>query len=256
MKHILEVGARTVDDVLAAEKGGADQAELYSSPLEGALSPSAGLIKSAVEAAGPLKLMVMIRPRAGDFLYSANEFKTMQRDVEIAVEAGADGIMCGILTADGRLDRKRMEDMVRRVGDRQVTLHRAFDFARDPLCTLEEAIDCGCDRILTIGQQQEATFDRKTLLRILARASERIKIMLGLGADFDTRTELEAIVRETGANEYHIVNGYRTRASRMEWNGGQTIHRDDYLKKDMFSLSCLSEEAVREARNLLDKLDE
>ncbi len=65
MKYQLEVGARTIDDVLAAERGGADRVELYSSPLEGALTPSAGLIKTASKAVNNLQLFVMIRPRAG-----------------------------------------------------------------------------------------------------------------------------------------------------------------------------------------------
>ena len=141
MKYQLEVGARTVDDVLAAERGGADRVELYSSPLEGALTPSAGLIQSAVEAVKHLKLFVMIRPRAGDFLYSRREFETMQRDVGIALEMGADGIMCGILDADGRLDVTRMRSLIAQCGERSFTLHRAFDFSRYPLETLEQAID-------------------------------------------------------------------------------------------------------------------
>jgi len=141
VKYQLEVGARTVDDVLAAERGGADRVELYSSPLEGALTPSAGLIQSAVEAVKHLKLFVMIRPRAGDFLYSRREFETMQRDVGIALEMGADGIMCGILDADGRLDVTRMRSLIAQCGERSFTLHRAFDFSRYPLETLEQAID-------------------------------------------------------------------------------------------------------------------
>ena len=144
MKYMLEVGARTIDDVLAAERGGANRVELYSSPLEGALTPSAGLIKTASEVVNNLLLFVMIRPRAGDFLYSDNEFETMQRDVEIAVEMGADGIMSGILKSDGNLDVERMKDLKRRSGNKKFILHRAFDFSRKPMRTLDEAISLEC----------------------------------------------------------------------------------------------------------------
>ncbi len=255
MKYKLEVGARTVDDALAAERGGADRVELYSSPLEGALTPSAGLIKAAAAEVNSLKLFVMIRPRAGDFLYTEKEFQTMQRDVEIAVEMGADGVMAGILTADGRLDCKRMKDLVRRAGGKQFTLHRAFDFAHDPLRTLNEAIDSGCNYILTIGQEQEATFSREILAKVLEQAQGRINVMLGLGAGFDTQSELDTIIRQTGATEYHVVNGYRVRPSAMEWTGPGKMNKDDYLKNTMFSIDYLSEDAVREVRNILDKYE-
>jgi len=254
MKYMLEVGARTVDDVLAAERGGANRVELYSSPLEGALTPSAGLIKSAASVVTDLKLFVMIRPRAGDFLYSEREFQSMQRDVETAVEMGADGVMSGILDSDGNLDMKRMKDLIKRSGGKKFSLHRAFDFSHDPMRTLDEAIELGCDYILTIGQRAEATFSLETLQKIIDRARGKINMMIGLGADFNTSVELDAIVQETGAVEYHIVNGYRRRPSEMKWTG-KTKGKDDYLKNTMFSIDYLSEEAVREARNILDKYE-
>jgi copper homeostasis protein len=254
MKYKLEVGARTVDDVLAAERGGADRVELYSSPMEGALTPSAGLIKAAVEAVNTLKLFVMIRPRAGDFLYSEKEFQTMQKDVESAVELGADGVMFGILDADGKLDMKRMKDLVKRSGGKKISLHRAFDFSSDPLRTLDEAAELGCDYILTIAQKAEMTFSWETLLKVIENAKGKTNIMLGMGADFNTNTELEPIIRETGVFDYHIVNGYRSRPSNMKWSG-KAMAKDDYLKNTMFSIDYLSEHAVREVRDILDKFE-
>ena len=254
MKYILEVGARTLDDVLAAERGGANRVELYSSPREGALTPGAGLIKTASEVVNNLLLFVMSRPRAGDFLYSDNEFRTMQQDVEIAVEMGADGIMCGILKNDGNLDVERMKDLKRRSGDRKFTLHRAFDFSKDPMRTLNEAISLECDYILTLGQKQDAAFNKKTLFNIMQQAEGKTKIVLGFGADFNTASELDSAIRETGAYEYHIVNGYRKRLSEME-TAREKTDNDDYLKNTMFSIDYLSEKAVRECRNILDKYD-
>jgi len=254
MKYMLEVGARTVDDVLAAERGGANRVELYSSPLEGALTPSAGLIKAAKSVVTDLKLFVMIRPRAGDFLYSEREFQSMQRDVEIAVEMGADGVMSGILDSAGNLDVKRMKDLIKRSGDKKFSLHRAFDFSLDPMRTLDEAIELGCDYILTMGQESEATFSKKTLLEVINKGRGKINTMLALGANFDTNAELDAVIKETGALEYHVVNGYRSRPSKMEWKGDMKGN-DDYLKDAMFSIDYLSEEAVREVRNILDKYE-
>lgn len=254
MKYMLEVGARTLDDVLAAERGGANRVELYSSPLEGALTPSAGLIKAASELVNDLLLFVMIRPRAGDFLYSENEFETMRRDVEIAVEMGADGIMCGILKSDGNLDLKRMEDLKRRSAGKKFILHRAFDFSANPMRSLNDAVSLGCDYILTLGQECDAAFDRETLFRIIREAEGKTKIMLGFGADFNTAEELDSVIRETGVYDYHIVNGYRKRASKMEKTREKT-NNDDYLKDTMFCIDYLSEKAVRECREILDKYE-
>jgi len=254
MKCRMEVGARTVEDALAAERGGADRVELYSSPLEGALTPSAGLVRSAAAAVTRLKLFAMIRPRAGDFLYTQREFETMRRDVDIALEMGADGVMCGILDADGRLDSARMRSLVAQCGDHPFTLHRAFDFARDPLETLEQAIDLGCRYVLTLGQESEATFGRELRQRIIAAAGDRIEVVIALGADFDTAADLETVVRETGAREYHIVNGYRKRASDMRWTP-RSETKSDYLRQTMFCMEYLCEQAVREARDILDRFE-
>jgi len=251
MKYSLEVGARTVADALAAERGGADRVELYSSPLEGALTPSAGLIRGAAEATRQLRLFVMIRPRAGDFLYSEREFETMCHDVDSALELGAHGIMCGILNADGRLDTRRMAQLMARCGDVPVTLHRAFDFSRDPLATLEQAIDLGCRYVLTMGQESEAVFSLELRRNIIAAAGDRIKVVLALGADFDTVGELPDVVRTSGACEYHIVNGYRQRLSDMRWTLDAETE-SDYLRETMVSVEYLSEAAVREAREVLD----
>ena len=253
MKRHLEVGVRTVEDALAAERGGADRVELYSSPLEGALTPSAGLVKAAAEAVSTLKLFVMLRPRAGDFLYSAGEFETIRRDADIALEMGADGLMCGILDADGRLDSRRMAEVKRRCGDKPFTLHRAFDFSRDPLETLEQAVDVGCDYLLTMGQESEALFPKEVRQRIFAVAEGRITPVVALGADFDT-ADLADVARDTGAGEFHIVNNYRKRRSAMQWApGGAT--ESDYLRETMFTMEYLCEKAVREAREVLDRLE-
>jgi copper homeostasis protein len=255
MRHYsLEVGAKTVDDALAAERGGADRVELYSSPKEGALTPGAGLIQAAAEAVTTLQLYVMIRPRAGDFLYSESEFNTMQRDVEIALEMGADGIMCGCLSPDGSLDVKRMKDLKKRSGDKKFTLHRAFDFARDQLRSLEEAIDIGCDHVLTIGQAKEATFSKDMLQEVITRAEGRTKVMIALGADFDTAADMADTIRQFNVRDFHVVNGYRTRESHMRFLAQVINQSDDYLKDAMNNIDYLSEAAVREVRDILDKL--
>jgi copper homeostasis protein len=195
----------------------------------------------------------MIRPRAGDFLYSEAEFDTMRRDVEIAVEMGAHGIMCGILKPNGDLDVERMRILIERAPGVDFTLHRAFDFSNDPFKALKDAVELGCNRILTLGQERDAAFDRKTLRKLISEAKGKIRFVIALGADFNTKSELPKVVEEIGAAEYHIVNGYRNRQSKMNTvreKGGN----DDYLKDAMSVVEYLSEDAVCECRNILDAL--
>ena len=254
MKRHLEVGARRVEDALAAERGGAERVELYASPLEGALTPSAGLIEAAAVAVSRLRLFVMLRPRAGDFLYSASEFETIRRDADIALEKGADGLMCGILDEQGGLDARRMKALKEQCGGKPFTLHRAFDFTRDPFAALEQAVDIGCDYVLTMGQESEALFSPAVRERLFAAAEGRVKMVVALGADFDTG-DLEAVARETGAADFHIVNNYRKRRSAMQW-APDAATESDYLRETMFTLEYLCERAVREARDVLDRMEE
>src|SRR5215471_14747029 len=103
---VLEVCADSVDSALAANRGGAHRIELCSNLLEGGVTPSAGLI-STVRSKISVALYVMIRPRGGDFCYTADEFETMEQDVATAKQLGADGIVFGILKQDGNVDSGR-----------------------------------------------------------------------------------------------------------------------------------------------------
>ena len=135
MRYELEVGARNVEDALSAWYGGADRVELYVSPTEGALTPSAGLVRNMIKvkkAAGiGLGIFAMIRPRSGDSLYTDAEFDVMLEDTEILNEAGAEGFMSGIVTAEGELDVRRMKMLLDRIPGKRFTLHRAFESLRD-----------------------------------------------------------------------------------------------------------------------------
>lgn len=258
MHYELEVGARTVDDAVAAWRGGARRVELYASPTEGALSPSAGLVRAVVDEKEKrgmdLDLFVMIRPRAGDMLYRDSEFDIMKHDTEILRAAGAEGFMCGILTPDGDLDLPRLQEIVRLAGGRRFTLHRAFDSARDQFRTLEEAIDLGIEFILTGGLRPDLSFDYDRLAALRDRAAGRIKVMVALGLEFDPARLDRPVLERIGLADYHIVNGFRQRPSAMRYAPVADALDDDYLKKGLESIEYLDEAAVREIRDRFDRL--
>src|SRR4051794_21066209 len=137
---LLEIAVASVEDALAAQGGGADRLELNAALALGGLTPSLGALLE-VKAAVALPVLVMIRPRPGGFAYSDADFKVMQRDADLALQHGADGIVFGILTAEGHVDADRCRRLVRQTGARAAVFHRAFDVTPDPLAALEQLID-------------------------------------------------------------------------------------------------------------------
>ncbi len=177
---VIEVCVEGVDGLLAAQAAGASRVELCASLVEGGLTPSMGVIQEAQRRA-TIPIHVMVRPRGGDFLYSAVEYATMQADVQTCRDAGVQGVVMGCLTADGQVDEVRTSDVVARARPLSVTFHRAFDMTRDPADALEALIRCGVDRVLSSGQRATALEGLETLQRLTAQAGDRI-IVMGCGA--------------------------------------------------------------------------
>ena len=121
----------------------------------------------------------MDRPRQAGFCYSATEFAVMERDADLLLEHGADGIVFGILNPDGTVDTVRSRKIRNRVGDRQAVFHRAFDVTPDPFRALEELIDLGISRVLTSGQRNGAPEGSALIKQLIDRARGRIEVLPG-----------------------------------------------------------------------------
>lgn len=177
---MLEICSFSLESCLTAQKVGAVRVELCGGMFEGGTTPSAGLISLARQNL-TIKLYVMIRPRGGEFCYSDAEFEVMKADIQTAKNLGADGVVFGILNPDGSVDKKRTTELVDLAAPLQVTFHRAFDVANDPIQALEDIIDCGCERILTSGQKNTAIEGIDLLKTLVEKSQNRIEIMAGSG---------------------------------------------------------------------------
>jgi len=195
----LEVVVDSVESALAAQAGGAQRVELCADLLEGGITPSAGMI-AAVRRAVSIGMMVMIRPRGGDFCYSQAEFAVMQHDIGVAKALGADGVVFGILTPHGDLDVERMAALIALAQPLSVTCHRAFDMARDPHAALEALIALGVPRVLTSGGESSALEGLDLIARLIAQAQRRIVVMPGGGI---TERNIGRIMAATSATEIH-----------------------------------------------------
>jgi copper homeostasis protein len=190
----LEICAETLQACVAARKGGADRIELCSDLMEGGVTPSHGLIRRAM-LESTLPVHVMLRPRAGHFVYSPAEFDVICSDLEHAGQLGAAGVVCGVLREDNTVDEERTAKIVKLAGSMEVTFHRAFDFAPNLAQALEDVIGSGCRRLLTSGGKPSASEGQGTLAALAQQAAGRIRIAAGGGITVGIAASLLACTR-------------------------------------------------------------
>lgn len=195
----LEICVDSVESAIAAEKGGAHRIELCSDLFEGGITPSAGLISVARNKVS-IDLFVMIRPSGGDFLYTPEEFETMEQDVLMAKRLGANGVVFGMLHEDGEIDKPRTRRLVDIARPLKATFHRAFDMSRDLHSSLAELVEAGVDRVLTSGGEQKAEDGIANIAKLVKTANGKLQIMAGSGI---TETNVHHIIEQTGVREIH-----------------------------------------------------
>lgn len=196
---LLEVYIDSVDSALAAEAGGAGRLELCANLLEGGTTPSAGMIQTVCKAV-QIPVNVIIRPRGGDFLYSDVEFEIMKRDVQLVGGLGAQGVVIGMLDAQGCIDKKRCAELIALARPLSVTFHKAFDMTCDPFGALEDLIEIGVDRVLTSGQEASVIEGLDLIEALCRQAKGRISVMPGGGL---SERNLSSVLARTGVKEVH-----------------------------------------------------
>jgi len=200
MPVLVEVAVDSVGSAVAVQGGGAGRIELCAGLLEGGTTPSAGMIAACRERVA-IPLFVLIRPRSGDFLYDDAELAVMRRDIAVARDLGADGIVIGALRPDGTVDADRASALVDAARPLEVTFHRAFDFTRDAAEALAAATALGIDRVLTSGWAATALDGIGTLTELVRTAGGRPVIVAAGGI---TEDNVARIVRTTGVREVHV----------------------------------------------------
>ncbi|MFC8799642.1 copper homeostasis protein CutC [Promicromonospora sp. NPDC057138] len=207
----LELAVQDPAGAVIAADVGARRVELCSAlGATGGITPSAALVEAVVEAAAVvpssdnapiLEVHVLVRPRPGGFVYSPAEIDLMLRDVTLATDQGADGVVVGALTPSGTVDARRMRDLIDAAEDAEVTFHRALDVIADPIAALDTLAELGVARVLTSGGAARAADGLERLAALVEHSAELgIEIMAGGGV---TASDIPALLR-VGVDAVHL----------------------------------------------------
>ena len=256
MRYVLEVCVDSTASALAAKRGGADRLELCADLIVGGTTPSLTLVRQ-VKAETGLPVRALLRPRFGDFCYDSYELAQMEQLAAELVEAGADGIVTGVLTPEGALDADAMRPIyaaARKAAEKAgrpvvaCTLHRAFDVCVDPFAALETARSMGLCTILTSGQAASAPQGAALLRQLVERAGDSVEILVGAGV---SAQNIPVLAAQTGAHAFHL-SGKRVLQSRMTFRReGVPMGLPGFSE---FEVWQTSEANIRAARQALDSL--
>lgn len=200
---LLEVCTDSVDGCVTAQQGGADRIELNAALFLGGLTPSLGLLQEARQRV-TLPIVAMVRPRPGGFCYNEAEFAVMQRDVELLLAEGVQGIVFGVLTPDGEIDVARCRQLIKllQTHDSRVEtiFHRAFDLTPNPIQALDQLVALGITRLLTSGQSANSLAGAKNIAHYREHVKDRLQILPGAGI---TRNTVADLLTRTGCAQVH-----------------------------------------------------
>lgn len=199
MKKTLEICCDTMQSVINAKMAGAHRIELCTALSTGGVTPTMSFVREAVEVSG-IPINVLLRPRAGSFVYTDNEFNIMCNDIEELKKAGAAGVVSGALLADGRLDKEKTLKMIELSRPLGFTFHRGIDFCTDIDEAMEFLCKNGAERVLTSGGAAKINGGIDKIIEMHKIYSGRICIMPGGGLN----SENANILNMAGITEFHF----------------------------------------------------
>ncbi|MGG2078966.1 copper homeostasis protein CutC [Lelliottia nimipressuralis] len=242
---LLEICCYSMECAVTAQQNGADRVELCAAPKEGGLTPSYGVLKSVREAV-TIPVHPIIRPRGGDFCYSAGEFDAMLEDVVRVRELGFPGLVIGLLDEDANVDMPRMRQIMAAAKGMAVTFHRAFDMCKDPIQAFENLAELGVARILTSGQQSTAEKGLQLIMELKGHSGVPI-IMAGAGV----RASNLKMFLNAGVEELHSSAGKWTPSPMRYRNTGLSMSTD--AEADEYSRYSVDGESVAVMKSMIDQ---
>lgn len=248
MAKVLEICVDSLASARAAAQGGADRLELCSALLAGGLTPYEALLRQ-IKAESDIPVRCLMRPRAGDFLYTPEELEMLRLQILQLKAAGADGFVIGCLTAAGELDMEAMKPLVEACGGKGITLHRCIDVSRDLKKTYLDAKALGIDTVLTSGGAASCKLGKDTIGSLLALRDELNgpEVLIGAGVnaavirDFRQTFPNTRAFHMSGKVEVESAMGFRREGVPMGLPG-----------LDEWHIQQTSVEAVTAARDAMD----
>ena len=248
MAKVLEICVDSLASARAAAQGGADRLELCSALLAGGLTPYEALLRQ-IKAESDIPVRCLMRPRAGDFLYTPEELEMLRLQILQLKTAGADGFVIGCLTVDGELDMEAMKPLVEACGGKGITLHRCIDVSRDLKKTYLDAKALGIDTVLTSGGAASCKLGKDTIGSLLALRDELNgpEVLIGAGVnaavirDFRQTFPNTRAFHMSGKVEVESAMGFRREGVPMGLPG-----------LDEWHIQQTSVEAVTAARDAMD----
>lgn len=247
MNRILEICIDSLASARAAIAGGADRLELCSALAVGGLTPYTALLKQ-IRAESDIPIRCLMRPRAGDFLYTPEEIEMMAMQIRDLKQAGATGFVIGCLDAEGNLDASAMQSLIEAANGAPLTLHRCIDVSRDPVQTYRDAAALGIDTVLTSGAAGSCRAGGEIIGRLLALRDELNgpEVLIGAGVN----AFVISIYRDIHPNAvaFHM-------SGKTDIESGMAFRRDGVPMGlpglDEWHIQQTSEEAVRQAKEAL-----
>lgn len=248
MGQVLEICVDSLASARAAVQGGADRLELCSALLAGGLTPYEVLLRQ-IKAESNIPVRCLMRPRAGDFLYTPEELELLRLQILQLKAAGADGFVIGCLTPEGELDMQAMKPLVEACGGKGITLHRCIDVSRDLEQTYLNAKTLGIDTVLTSGGAASCKLGREAIGKLLALRDEvnGPEVLIGAGVNANVIREFRAVW--PNARAFHM-------SGKMELESAMGFRREGVPMGlpglDEWHIQQTSMEAVKAARDAMN----
>ena len=208
---LVECCANSVASAINGVIGGANRIELCTDLEVGGLTPKRDDIFQAKKKLN-IPLHVLIRPRAGDFIYTDDELIDMIDDIQSCKTVGCEGVVIGALHKNGAINIEQTQQMVKAAKPMRVTFHRAFDKGNDLRKNLEDVIACGCDTLLTAGQSENINSGISNLEQLIKLAKGKITVLAGSGVN---HTNAEALYK-IGIRNFHLSGSIKNQKGKLE----------------------------------------